>query len=118
MKRASISREGLAKARKLLKLGQSATLAEIKKAFREQAKECHPDIALTDEDPSRNHEAMQSLNEAYALLMDYCAAYKIPLVPKSPVSDEEWWMNRFGNDPLWGPPAQTDSSMDSTKKRR
>ena len=94
-------RERILAARDLLGLGDSATIAEIKKAYRDKAKENHPDTAGPD---NPGEISMARLTEAYETLIDYCQDFKIPLEPSAddPTDDEDWWMNRFGNDPLWG----------------
>ena len=88
-------------ARDLLDLGESATLEEIKKAYREKAKENHPDTTALEHQESIE---MHALTEAYQTLLDYCTDYRFPLVMDEidASDDEDWWMNRFGNDPLWG----------------
>lgn len=67
-------------AKDLLGLPDQATLAEIKKAYRR-------------------------LTEACQVLLEYGKKYKIPLVPgeDQPLEGEDWWMERFGDDPLWSP---------------
>lgn len=61
-------------ARKLLGLGEAATLKEIKSAYRRMAHRHHPD-KHSGADRSEA-EIMKKLNWAYKLLMDYCADYK------------------------------------------
>jgi DnaJ-class molecular chaperone len=61
-------------ARKLLGLGNSATLKEIKRAYRTLAHRHHPDKHR--EDDTDESETMKQLNRAYKLLMDYCKEYK------------------------------------------
>jgi DnaJ-class molecular chaperone len=61
-------------ARKLLELGQVATLNEIKRAYRSLAHRHHPD--KHDGFNPENNEMMKKLNLAYRLLLDYCASYK------------------------------------------
>ena len=92
--------ERIIAARDLLGLSDRATLSEIKQAYRDKAHEHHPDIA----DPEREESIeMHLLNEAYHTLLDYCSSFSFPLEPdkKPPVDDEDWWMDRFGNDPIW-----------------
>ncbi|MDF1577412.1 MAG: J domain-containing protein [Desulfurivibrionaceae bacterium] len=94
-------REAIIAAGELLGLGDSATLAEIKKAYRAKAKLHHPDTA----EAKRGKEIeMHRLNEAYQVLLDYCEAFRFPLKPDkdTPLDDNEWWLHRFGNDPVWG----------------
>jgi DnaJ-class molecular chaperone len=62
-------------ARKLLGLGEAATLKEIKTAYRKLAHRHHPD-KRSSVDSEENEEAMKRLNWAYKLLMDYCNEYK------------------------------------------
>ena len=61
-------------ARKLLELGEAATLKEIKRAYRALAHRYHPDKLGGDD--STESETMKRLNWAYKLLMDYCDEYK------------------------------------------
>jgi DnaJ-class molecular chaperone len=61
-------------ARKLLGIGETATLKEIKSAYRILAHRHHPD--KTGEDDSARIETMKNLNRAYKLLMDYCNEYQ------------------------------------------
>ena len=61
-------------ARKLLGLGEAATLKEIKRAYRTLAHRHHPDKLGGDD--STESETMKRLNWAYKLLMDYCNEYK------------------------------------------
>ena len=94
-------RARIIEAQDLLGLDTHASLDEIKKAYRAKAKLHHPDTAATDLDKKID---MHRLTEAYRVLLDYCTTYRFPLDPdeNTPVDDEEWWMDRFGNDPLWG----------------
>ncbi|MFC1934111.1 J domain-containing protein [Chloroflexota bacterium] len=61
-------------ARRLLGLGEAATLKELKSAYRRLAHRHHPDKhgSATEE----NDVMMKKLNRAYKLLMDYCNDYK------------------------------------------
>jgi len=94
-------RQRIISARDLLGLADSTTIAEVKKAYRDKAKEHHPDTA-TPELPEKI--SMHKLTNAYEILLDYCQSYRIPLEPSDDdlTDDEDWWMDRFGNDPLWG----------------
>ena len=65
--------EEIDKARKLLELGEVASLGDIKTAYRRLAHRHHPDLRDRDED---RKEAMRELNWAYELLEDYCSNYK------------------------------------------
>ncbi len=88
----------------VLGLGDCATLSEIKLAFRMYSKKHHPDIV---EDNAENRQKMQLVIEGYQVLLAYCAQYQFPLVIDSDdleIDDEDWWMNKFGQDPVWGKP--------------
>ncbi|MFA6284351.1 MAG: J domain-containing protein [Desulfurivibrionaceae bacterium] len=93
-------------AKNLLGLPDQASLAEIKKAFRRLSKENHPDLAHHRPEGEKGPGLeMHRLTEACQILLEYGRKYKIPLVPgeDQPLEGEDWWMERFGNDPLWGP---------------
>lgn len=82
-------------ARKLLGLREKTSIVEIKEAYRKLSRKWHPDH-------QGDVEQMQALNDAYQTLMDYCERYKIKLSPCEEGADpEEWWMLRFGEDPIW-----------------
>jgi DnaJ-class molecular chaperone len=61
-------------ARKLLALGEAATLKEIKSAYRRMAHRHHPDKRSGND--QAESETMKRLNWAYKLLLDYCDDYK------------------------------------------
>ncbi len=88
-------------ARDILKLGDRATLGEIKRAYHRLSKEHHPDLTAGDTD---KEEFMYQVTSAYELLIGYCNEYRFPLAPdeNSLYDAEDWWMDRFGQDPLWG----------------
>jgi curved DNA-binding protein CbpA len=66
--------EEIDKARKLLGLGEFASLEEIKQAYRKKAFLYHPDKSGSEN--AQGEEMMESLNQAYKLLMEYCSRYK------------------------------------------
>jgi hypothetical protein len=90
-------------ARDLLGLEEKATLAEIKKAYRRMSKKHHPDLAENKEGAQQRPVAMHEITAAYQLLLAYCQNYRFPLVMQQDSLDaEDWWLDRFGQDPLWG----------------
>jgi hypothetical protein len=102
MPKVANKRERIAAARRLLGLGETASLTEVREAYRHKAKRHHPDLA-----PQAGEEppvAMHLLTEAYQTILAYCHAYRIPLEPGAgeEEDDEDWWLKRFGQDPLWG----------------
>ena len=95
--------EQLAAARALLGLGERATVREVKQAYRRRSKEHHPDTA--SQEAAAERLAMHEITAAYQLLLTHCEQYPIPLCREEsdqPLDGEEWWMDRFGQDPLWG----------------
>jgi hypothetical protein len=104
MSRKTAKWEKISAARQLLGLGNAANLEEIREAYHRQAKQHHPDT--TPLPPGTAPPvAMHHLTEAYQVLVDYCHTYRIPLAPEEndqDDGDEDWWMKRFGQDPLWG----------------
>jgi DnaJ-class molecular chaperone len=64
--------EEIDRARRLLGLGNAATLKDIKRAYRLKAFKHHPDRAVSEQQDS---EMMKQLNWAYKLLIEYCNNY-------------------------------------------
>ena len=60
--------------RRLLGLGEAATLKEIKSAYRKLSHRYHPDKHSST--TKRDDSMMKKLNRAYKLLLDYCSDYK------------------------------------------
>ncbi|MBW2467425.1 MAG: J domain-containing protein [Deltaproteobacteria bacterium] len=91
------------KASELLGLGEKASLAEIKKAYRRLSKKHHPDVKKNSKQKAENVE-MHRLAEAYQTLLRYCADYRFPLIPgkDEQLEGEDWWFERFGQDHHWG----------------
>ena len=87
----------------LLGLGDKASLAEIKKAYRRLSKKHHPDVQKSPKQKT-GEIAMHELTEAYQTLLDYCTQYRFPLEPgeNERLEGEDWWFERFGQDHLWG----------------
>ena len=90
-------------AAKLLGLGEKASLAEIKKAYRRLSKKHHPDVQKSAKQKA-GKVAMHELSEAYQTLLHYCTHYRFPLKPgeNEQLDAEDWWFERFGQDHLWG----------------
>lgn len=61
-------------ARKLLGLGEEATLKEIKDAYHSLAHHHHPD--KPENSAAEDEQMMKKLNQAYKVLMDYCNTYR------------------------------------------
>lgn len=90
-------------ARETLQLSETATMAEIKASYRRLLAEWHPDKG--GEDREKCAEMTRRVISAYDTLLDYCQHYRYSFsreTVKRHQSPEEWWFERFGNDPLWG----------------
>ncbi len=84
-------------AREVLGLPEQVTRIEIQEAYHKMSRKAHPDLGKGDK------EMMEDVNKAYRLLMDYVDKYKIRLTPNEDgMTDQEWWMHHFGQDPIWG----------------
>jgi hypothetical protein len=94
--------QAIDEARQLLNLGERATLGEIKRAYRKMCKRHHPDSA--GEESAVDAAIIRELTQGYDRIMRYCEQFRIPLVPGDGenIDPEDWWMDRFGRDPLWG----------------
>jgi len=101
-----VTRKDWAKIKKsaeLFGLGEKATLAEIKKAYRRLSKKHHPDLRESSKQVAGQVE-MHELTEAYQALLDYCSGFRFPLVPgeNEQFDGDDWWFERFGQDHHWG----------------
>jgi len=89
-------------ARKILGLGETATLSEIKGAYRKLSLKYHPD-KCADENKQRCENMFKKLNEANRILMSYCASYRYSFAEKevktvTDEADEEEHFWRFYED--------------------
>lgn len=62
-------------ARKVLKLGESATLQEIRNAYRKLVLEYHPDRSES-KNKKDSEEMFKKITAAYDIIMAYCATYR------------------------------------------
>ena len=67
--------EQIDKARKILGLGEDATIEEIKQAYRKLALKYHPD-RWKDEKRKESEEMSKKINHAKDILAAYCAGYR------------------------------------------
>ena len=97
----------------LLNLGERASLAQIKKAYRTLSKKYHPDMQNSSGQKT-GKEAMHELTEAYQTLLRYCADYMFPFFPgdEESLDAEDWWFERFGRDHLWGRGSMPDEDTE------
>ena len=98
--------QAIEQASEILRLGDRATLAEIKRAYHRLSKLHHPDAASPADGESGDQ--MYRITAAYELLMRYCGEFRFPLKREDAGGEEldiydpeDWWQARFGQDPLW-----------------
>ncbi len=95
--------EEIDEARRALGLPEAATLEEITARYRLLLKRWHPDVCAQEK--SLCAEKTRQVKAAYKVLAAYCREYRFPFTREEVekyISKEEWWMKRFGNDPVWG----------------
>ena len=90
-------------ARKILDLGDMASLKEIKVAYRLQSKKWHPD-KCKKKDKELCHEKMKEINKAYKVILKYIEDYRYSFAKEKVIEEnpEERWKAQFGGDPVWG----------------
>jgi len=95
--------EKIKEAADVLGLGEKATLAEIKGAYRRLSKKHHPDVPGNEKKKAEKNE-MHKLSEAYQTLLHYCSGYRFSFIPgdNEQLEGDDWWFERFGHDHHWG----------------
>ena len=92
----------ITEARKQLELPETATMDEIKANYRELINRWHPDKCNDDNELCK--EMTRKIIAAYEIIIEYCNHYKYSFAREESakyLSGEDWWMERFGDDPLW-----------------
>ena len=96
--------EQVDRARKIMQLPREATLAQIKKKFRDLIREWHPD--KTNMHDPMHAQKTQQIVEANKVITNYLKNYKISfdeeMVNRYRSMEERWW-ELYGHDPMWGP---------------
>ena len=87
-------RKQIEEARKTLKLGESATIPEIKMAFRKLSLKYHPD-KCEEKDKVKYEEKFKEINNANQILIEYCLNYKFPFTE---IEEEESWKDKKMKD--------------------
>jgi len=95
----------LREAAELLEIGGRASFNEIRQAYHERIKKWHPDVST--QDPAVSHDMTIRVKNAYDLLADYCLNYTFSfriddLAKNLEQSPADFWMERFGDDRIWG----------------
>lgn len=102
--------------RKILELGETATLREIKRAYREMAKIYHPDKCKKRE-KKECEGRMKEINRAYKLLMEYCESYRYSFTQKDVEDFYSKYMRGFEEDWMWGPGKEKDKKEEGRSYR-
>ncbi len=92
----------LCQAKELLHLSDTATMKEIKDSYRALMSRWHPD--KNSDDKEQCEEMSKKITLAYSLVMSYCENYRYDFTEKEfkkHLSGEDWWKERFGNNPVW-----------------
>lgn len=84
-----------------MELGESATLSEIKKAYRRLSGEWHPD-RCKEKEKKLCHEKMKQINRAYEVILKHIENYRYSFNEQEESGAESFWKKRFGGDPMWG----------------
>ena len=99
-------KDNLQEALKLLEIPQKASIAEIRKIYKELLFKWHPDICNKDRDIC--NKKTQQIHEAYKIIQVYCENYPIFFTREDIDKNQpkeaafRFWMDRFGDDPIWG----------------
>jgi DnaJ-class molecular chaperone len=89
--------EQLNRARRTLELPDRASIKQIKDKYRELSKIWHPDHCM--DAPEKCRQMQQRLNEAYAVLMNYCSSFQYSFRKEDVEaysSGEDFWWKHFG----------------------
>lgn len=93
-----LSFDTLMKAKTLLGLSDKATLFDIKNRYKTMMQQWHPD--KHPDDPETAHAMSTQINEAYAILLEYCSNYEYNLdenfLKEQTLTPQEWWAKKFG----------------------
>ncbi|GBD92485.1 chaperone protein DnaJ [bacterium BMS3Abin05] len=97
--------KSIVKAAQTLEISTALTREQIRQKYREIVKQWHPD--KSDENSQERNEMMAKINEAYKIILDYLENYRYSFTEEEvkenlPVDSQDWWSDRFGDDPLWG----------------
>lgn len=94
--------QDLYQAKLLLNLPDNATMQEIKDSYRSLMNTWHPD--KNDRNKAECEEMSKKITLAYTVIISYCKNYRYDFTEKEfkkHLSGEEWWKERFGNNPVW-----------------
>lgn len=90
------------RARQVLELPERASMQEIKDSYKRLISLWHPDTCTMDKEKCQ--EMTRRIIEAYSVIRHYCSQYEYSFSRQEVeryISREDWWKQRFGDDPLW-----------------
>ena len=99
----TIKYQDIIEAKELLNLPERASMEEIKSNYRKLINQWHPDKCK--ENDEKCNEMTKKIISAYNTIIIYCNQYRYSFAEdeiKKYLSAEDWWFEKFGNDPLWG----------------
>ena len=99
----TIKYHDIAAAKGLLDLPDRASMEDIKASYRKLIKQWHPDKCKGNDELC--NEMTKKITMAYKVVISYCHQYQYSFTEdevKRYLSAEDWWVERFGDDPLWG----------------
>jgi len=94
--------EEITRAREVLELPERATMEEIQAHYRRLLRKWHPDRSRQPEKECT--EMTIQIVDAYRMVIVYCSNYRFAFSEeevRNHLSDEDWWFERFGSDPVW-----------------
>jgi len=65
------------RARKILGLGKTASMEDIKSSYRKLSLKYHPDRYNSSPEKKEYEEKIKEINSSYKILMNYCSKYPI-----------------------------------------
>ena len=102
---AAVTAERVREAAEVLGIRDRGSFNEIRSRYHERIKEWHPDVS--QKAPAASHERPRRLQAAYDRRGDYCMhptfSFRLEDLAKDlEQSPADYWMDRFGDDPIWG----------------
>jgi hypothetical protein len=84
-----ISFKDIDRARKILELGKTTSIQEIKNKYRELSLKYHPDRHDRSSEKKKYEEKIKEINNSYEILINYCVKYPISFDAKEVMKIEE-----------------------------
>ena len=94
--------DAIREAADILGLSERATMRTIRTSYKELMKQWHPDACGKENEECKI--MTQKIIRAYKTILQYCNNYPYSFTREAvnaTLSPEEWFFERFGEDPLW-----------------